>query len=85
MTPTTDDKTMVLVDTDQEVERDSISIQSHTKSEASTLDDKEISVRVNFTETVQDQSVKPFNQASVTEVDPTRFGDWEKNGRCIDF
>ena len=18
-------------------------------------------------------------------VDPTRFGDWEKNGRCIDF
>jgi hypothetical protein len=19
------------------------------------------------------------------EKDPTRFGDWEKNGRCIDF
>ncbi|MDP7537368.1 MAG: DUF1674 domain-containing protein [Methylococcales bacterium] len=20
-----------------------------------------------------------------TPTDPTRFGDWEKNGRCIDF
>lgn len=20
-----------------------------------------------------------------TKPDPTRFGDWEKNGRCIDF
>ncbi|BCT93450.1 hypothetical protein LYSHEL_24740 [Lysobacter helvus] len=19
------------------------------------------------------------------QIDPTRFGDWEKNGRCIDF
>jgi hypothetical protein len=20
-----------------------------------------------------------------SKVDPTRYGDWEKNGRCIDF
>ena len=20
-----------------------------------------------------------------TRLDPTRYGDWEKNGRCIDF
>jgi len=20
-----------------------------------------------------------------TDLDPTRYGDWEKNGRCIDF
>ncbi len=20
-----------------------------------------------------------------TELDPVRYGDWEKNGRCIDF
>lgn len=20
-----------------------------------------------------------------SDVDPTRYGDWEKNGRCIDF
>ncbi|MHB1991693.1 DUF1674 domain-containing protein [Metallibacterium scheffleri] len=23
--------------------------------------------------------------ASQTPLDPTRYGDWEKNGRCIDF
>ena len=36
---------------------------------------------------------KPNNEApqEVTEIggpsgpEPTRFGDWEKNGRCIDF
>ncbi len=21
----------------------------------------------------------------IRPVDPTRYGDWEKNGRCIDF
>ncbi len=26
------------------------------------------------------QAEKPAEKA-----DPTRFGDWEKNGRCIDF
>lgn len=24
-------------------------------------------------------------EASDPKLDPTRFGDWEKNGRCIDF
>ena len=31
---------------------------------------------------------KPAGQAGVEErpaPDPTRYGDWEKNGRCIDF
>ena len=33
----------------------------------------------------------PVDAASAKEIggregpDPTRFGDWEKNGRCIDF
>lgn len=40
-------------------------------------------------------SVLPLEQAESAKVaaevggrgglDPTRFGDWEKNGRCIDF
>jgi hypothetical protein len=39
-------------------------------------------------------SVSPAPQASAarpreiggrTGPEPTRFGDWEKNGRCIDF
>lgn len=29
------------------------------------------------------QSVEIGGRAS--ELDPTRYGDWEKNGRCIDF
>lgn len=43
----------------------------------------------------QDQKTKqPTSQASKAEkeiggrkdgLDPTRYGDWEKNGRCIDF
>ena len=34
---------------------------------------------------------EPGNTAPLTEIggrkgpDPTRFGDWEKDGRCIDF
>ncbi|TAL83935.1 MAG: DUF1674 domain-containing protein [Rhodanobacter sp.] len=31
---------------------------------------------------------KPGLDETVTErpaADPTRYGDWEKNGRCIDF
>lgn len=31
---------------------------------------------------------KPLNQEEVNGrggLEPTRFGDWEKNGRCIDF
>jgi hypothetical protein len=31
-------------------------------------------------EITSDQSDDPAGQ-----VDPTRYGDWEKNGRCIDF
>ena len=25
------------------------------------------------------------NPPKTQHVDPTRYGDWEKNGRCIDF
>lgn len=42
--------------------------------------------------TVPDPSVKPERvQDGPGEIggrdgpDPTRYGDWEKNGRCIDF
>jgi hypothetical protein len=33
-----------------------------------------------------DQSVaKPPENGGRGGLDPTRYGDWEKNGRCIDF
>jgi len=28
---------------------------------------------------------RPREIGGVAGPDPTRFGDWEKNGRCIDF
>ena len=31
----------------------------------------------------EDQQKAPLN--SETLIDPTRYGDWERNGRCIDF
>ena len=35
----------------------------------------------------QAQPPKPDdqNEAQPPKPDPTRYGDWEKNGRCIDF
>ncbi|MDH5354744.1 MAG: DUF1674 domain-containing protein [Gammaproteobacteria bacterium] len=38
-----------------------------------------------------DAGANPENQSKPVEVggprgkEPTRYGDWEKNGRCIDF
>ncbi|MBK20403.1 MAG: hypothetical protein CMM52_16355 [Rhodospirillaceae bacterium] len=43
------------------------------------------------TESAQPAKVKPSDTGTPKEhggregPDPTRFGDWEKNGRCIDF
>jgi hypothetical protein len=38
------------------------------------------------------QKVEPFNKkeeskgaSGVYDIDPTRYGDWQRNGRCIDF
>lgn len=31
------------------------------------------------------QDAKPEEFGGRGGLDPTRYGDWEKNGRCIDF
>lgn len=56
-----------------------------------TSDDAE-SRESDAAETGSDKSAEETeDKASPTEVggregpDPTRYGDWEKNGRCIDF
>ena len=38
---------------------------------------------VNIAAAAADQPVREIGGPSGPE--PTRFGDWEKNGRCIDF
>jgi hypothetical protein len=32
-----------------------------------------------------DKAVRPRELGGPAGPEPTRFGDWEKNGRCIDF
>ena len=36
-------------------------------------------------EAVQKASKKPKEIGGPKGPEPTRYGDWEKNGRCIDF
>jgi hypothetical protein len=33
----------------------------------------------------RDESEKPRETGGPKGPEPTRYGDWEKNGRCIDF
>lgn len=39
--------------------------------------------RETTTETVTE--IRPKETGGREGLDPTRYGDWEKNGRCIDF
>lgn len=37
------------------------------------------------TETEEAEASRPREIGGRDGPDPTRYGDWEKNGRCIDF
>lgn len=41
--------------------------------------------KANPTDSKDDKTAKPTEIGGRKGPDPTRFGDWEKNGRCIDF
>ncbi|WP_075261591.1 DUF1674 domain-containing protein [Candidatus Paracaedibacter acanthamoebae] len=42
--------------------------------------------KVNAPENKNPESDQQSSEEATTEnTSPTRFGDWEKNGRCIDF
>lgn len=36
-------------------------------------------------EQTETSQLKKTNKDERESLDPTRYGDWEKNGRCIDF
>lgn len=40
---------------------------------------------VDATETPVTDDDKPAEHGGPKGLEPTRYGDWEKNGRCIDF
>ena len=48
--------------------------------------DTEVSHNVDeHRDTASTDSIKPKEIGGRDGPEPTRFGDWEKNGRCIDF
>ena len=61
-----------------------------TTSDAGSTDRVETSATAD-SEVTPEQAGTPAKPAAAPESggrdgpDPTRFGDWEKNGRCIDF
>lgn len=38
-----------------------------------------------FLQTSEERAVPPPEVGGRSGPEPTRYGDWEKNGRCIDF
>ena len=49
--------------------------EDKTESDASAADD----------DSSQQEDGQPKEIGGRGGLDPTRYGDWEKNGRCIDF
>jgi len=50
--------------------------------------DKGDAPKETVTETVSPetpQNASPAESGGRDGLDPTRYGDWEKNGRCVDF
>ena len=47
--------------------------------------DAETAEASEFTREADDQAGKVKEYGGPKGKEPTRYGDWEKNGRCIDF
>jgi len=45
----------------------------------------ETGVREEARDRNEDQEIPVPNRKPAERPEPTRFGDWEKDGRCIDF
>ena len=70
--------TKIFTDSDQDTEHGKIT------GSADVANDKE-SIHVAFSASIKAQPQRHEKDAAVEKPDPTRFGDWEINGRCIDF
>jgi len=54
-------------------------------SPAIPVEKTEIAVQRSSREKIDSGSDKPREIGGPPGPEPTRYGDWEKNGRCIDF
>ena len=44
-----------------------------------------VETQVNDTDQPDPKEPESAEKQETKKPDPTRFGDWEKNGRCVDF
>ena len=56
-----------------------------TDRDAATETDPALEPAVPEAPAVTDTGERPKEIGGRKGPDPTRYGDWEKNGRCIDF
>ncbi|MEM7294702.1 MAG: succinate dehydrogenase assembly factor 4 [Pseudomonadota bacterium] len=62
------------------------SIDSSLPHGKSGSDDKSTAKKTSCSESKSSDSVVSHKEVGGPRgLEPTRFGDWEKNGRCIDF
>jgi hypothetical protein len=60
--------------------------QSEPASDAGALPDGAATPREGIPDVPSDDvPARPVEIGGRNGPDPTRYGDWEKNGRCIDF
>jgi hypothetical protein len=60
---------------------------SHTPQVSPSTQDTQVSHKVEPQRDPPESSSEPKHKeiGGRGGLEPTRFGDWEKNGRCIDF
>lgn len=57
----------------------------HTPEPGSATADTPASSSQDTSPSEPDPALRPKEIGGRKGPDPTRYGDWEKNGRCIDF
>jgi hypothetical protein len=62
-----------------------MSMPDHKSPARAPADPRAAAAAVAADTAVVPQSAQPRELGGCAGPEPTRFGDWEKNGRCIDF
>ena len=62
-----------------------VKIHKPTDTHSATTDKTEQAVTHTKTPSKSPQQTIPPETGGRKGPEPTRYGDWEKNGRCIDF
>ena len=58
---------------------------NHSSDSVQKTDPRETDPTVDKAESTREGTTKETEIGGRDGPDPTRYGDWEKNGRCVDF